>query len=290
MSKIEKRTNFDDYLFRAHAISKLLVGAHTGLTDNQKKEYETLWPRSQGEGKPLTERQTIRLGELVEKKTAKPSLSQTTISYLQEIFNEEFHGRRNEYGNKYTEKGLIVEGKSLTLYSDFLKKHRGLTYPLLKNKERFSNDRVTGEPDFVKEFVGDIKSSWDLNTFPQFDMELNNEANKWQMKAYLWLTGKTVGRIIYCLVDTPEHLILDAKFRKAREIGVMDLPLEIEEEIERNMVFSDLSIEERVREFEVEVTEVDIALIKQQVELSRKYLNQMVEDYEKTQNTILKVA
>lgn len=290
MSKIEKITDFSDYKFRAHAMSKLITGAFTGLSESQERDYNLWYPRSKGEGKPLTDGLLVKLGKLVEKKNAKPSLSQTTKSYLEEIFNEEYHGRKKRFSNQYTEKGLIVEGKSLTLYTEFLKKHRGLTYPLLKNKERFTNEYATGEPDFEETFVGDIKSSWNLDTFPQHDLVLKNDANKWQMKTYLWLTGKKEGRVVYCLVDTPDHLIMEAKYKLARELGLSDLPLEAEEEVERLMLFSDMSIEERVREFKVELFDEDIALMKQQIKLSREYLNEMVENYTKTQNTILKVA
>ncbi len=290
MSKLIKRTDFSDYKFRAHAMHLLVVGAHKGLSKTEQKDYDEYWPRSQGEGRKLTEKQVIRLGKIVEKKTAKPTLSQTSISYLETIFNEEYHGRKNEYSNKYTEKGILVEEKSLTLYTEFLKKYRGLTTPLIKNKERLTNDWATGEPDFLKVFVGDIKSSWSLDTFPQFEIELKNDANKHQMKTYLWLTGKEKGRVVYCLIDTPEHLIIDEKYNAARKLGVIDLPLEVEEEIEHKFKFRDLSIKEKVREFEVTLEESDIKLYKQQITLAREYLNQMVKNYENTQNIILSVA
>lgn len=290
MSVLEKRTDFSDYKFRAHAMNKLVTGAFTGLTDNQKKEFDELWPRSQGVGRKLTEKQIIKLGELTAKKNAIPSLSQTSISYLEEIFNEEFHGRKKTWQNKYTEKGIVVEEKSLTLYSNFLKEYRGLKKPLIKNKNRIENKWVTGEPDFIEFFVGDIKSSWDLDTFPQFDVKLINKDNIHQMKVYLWLTGKKKGRVVYCLVDTPEHLIIDEKFKMARKLGVMDLPVEVEEEIEWRFNFKDLTLKERVREFEVVLEEKDIELYKQQIKLAREYLNDLVKNYEANQNTVLPAA
>lgn len=280
MSLIEKKVNFDQYLFRAHAIGNLMVGAHTGLTENQIKEHDSLWPRSQGIGKPLTPLQTVKLGQLVQKKIAKPELSQTTKSYLEQIFNEIYHGRKTHWTNKYTEKGLIVEQKSLTLYTEFLRLYRGLKSPLLKNKERLNNDFITGEPDFIKGFVGDIKSSWSLDTFPQFKSNLDNSIYEWQMISYLWLCDKTEGRVIYCLVDTPDHLILDEKYKMAKKMGVTELPAEVVEEIENKFTFQDLSIPERLREYDVAIDQTHIDLIKQQVKLSRDYLNLLVEKHE----------
>lgn len=272
MSKLEKITDFSDYKFRCHALGQLMVGMHTGLTEKQKIEYAKLYPRSKGEGRPLTDNQIVELGKLIEKKNQKPELSKTAKNHCKKIFNEEFHGRKREFSNKYTEKGLLVEQKSLTAYSDFKGKL------LVKNTERFTNDFITGLPDLVGPNE-DIKSSWSLDTFPAFDEELSNDDNIWQMRGYNWLTGDSVGNVIYVLSNTPEALVQDEKFRLARNLGVIDLPLDAEEEIEWAHNFEDIPLEKRVRVFPVELDETHIELIKQQVTLGREYLNQLVKNY-----------
>jgi len=236
-----------------------------------------------GEGKPLTDNQIIRLAGLVEKKNAKPTLSEGAKTFCQEIFNQEFHGRRNTFTNKFVEKGLLVEEKAITIYS----KYKGK--PFVKNKERFTNEYLSGEPDELKQNI-DIKSSWDINTFPMHDTELTNNLYKWQVKGYCFLLGKETGKVAYCLVNTPDNIVMDEKFKMARKLNVMELPPEIEEEVEWMHNYDDLSFSERVREFEVEFTEQDKQAIIQQVTLAREYLNQLVKEYQLKYNPKKQVA
>ena len=76
----------------------------------------------------------------------------------------------------------------------------------------FENDHIRGEPDLYdqdKEFLGDIKCSWNHSTFPLTDINIPNKDYYWQLQAYMGLTDLNEGRLIYCLVDTPDELIHD---------------------------------------------------------------------------------
>lgn len=285
MGVLTKRTSFDDYLFRCHALNNIMIGADKGLTDRQEFRLEQLQQRQNGHGKPLTDNMVLELAELIRKRDTKKELSQTAKSYLEKIFNEEFHGRSREFSNKYTEKGIIMQEKGTSLYADYLREVIGIKKPPITNKERYVNKYITGEPDFIfDDVVYDIKCSWSLDSFPQHDSSLPSNDYLWQVKAYCWLTGLKRAKVVYCLLDTPEHLVMDEKYRVARNLGVMDLPDEVEEEIEWMHNYSDLSTAEKIREFEVDIEEGDSDLIIQQVELAREYLNLLSKTYQEKFN------
>ena len=81
--------------------------------------------------------------------------------------------------------------------------------PYIKNTERKSNDWITGECDIYdpeSRLIRDIKTSWSMYTFPLFDTECKDY--EWQMRGYMWLWDCDTASVDYCLVDTPEHLIV----------------------------------------------------------------------------------
>lgn len=268
---MSRRVDFSDYLFRCHALGNLMTDVRIGLTKKQQETFESLDKRIKGDGRPLTEKQSELYGELLIKKNAKPTLSKTAISYLEKIHREIIFGRSEEIQSKYLDKGVQVEEQSLTLYSDVCNKL------LVKNKERFYNDYLTGEPDNAKDKVRDIKSSWDFTTFPMYAKNIPNKHYDWQLQGYMALTGLSEAELIYCLVDTPDLIIEDEKRRMAWKLGFIELPEELSEEIEMNLKYEDIPKEMRVKVFTVERDEKKIDAIYQQVELGRKYLNSLSE-------------
>ena len=114
-------------------------------------------------------------------------LSKTAKSYLEQLAKEELLGVRTEFSSKYTDKGNLVEDDSIALVEkvnewDFL----------YKNEEHFTNNYVTGTPDVLTDDVLiDVKSSWNVDTFPMFDKELKNKDYYFQLQTYMWLTNKT---------------------------------------------------------------------------------------------------
>lgn len=193
--------DFDNYLFRCSSLGKLMVGVKPNLTEKQTDEMHRLTDKL-NDGK-ITENQTILLGQLLEKKNAKNELSETTKNYLKELHLEKLFKRTDELRNKYCDKGIQVEEKSFTLFSHVSGK------PFFKNKERFNNEFITGEPDNVNMVVRDIKSSWDFSTFPFYETEIPNSMYEWQLQGYLALTGLKEAELVYCLVDTPFKIIDD---------------------------------------------------------------------------------
>jgi hypothetical protein len=198
------------------------------------------------------------------------NLSETTKSFLMEIYVEKKYGRKKDISNKYIEKGLLVEDEAINLYS------RLKLDQYSKNEERLSNEFIHGVPDIIGDEVIDVKSSWDIFTF---FATLNKEVNTtyyWQLQAYLALTGLKVAKLAYCLIDTPETLINDDKRKLMYKMNVVTTEdpeyIKACEELEKNMIYSDIPLANRVIEFTIERNEDDINKIYDKVSKARKYL------------------
>lgn len=166
--------------------------------------------------------------------------SLTTKRRLVKIYRELMYGKRNNKGNKYTEKGILAEEDGITLYSSY----RG--YVFFKNTHRLTNDLYTGEIDM---FIGneimaaaenvDIKCSWDLDTFPSF-LDVPDKDHEYQGLAYMDLNGAKLHTVAYCLVNTPAKLIDDEKRQLSWDMGIIDIETEAYinacKEIEKNSI------------------------------------------------------
>ena len=207
-------------------------------------------------------------------------ISETAKAVILEQFIQDKYGRTKDVETRYMEKGLKTEDDSITLYSRLQK-----TF-FVKNDQRLSNNYITGEPDaFIgksidkADIVLDFKSSWDLWTFWKAKMNDVNKQYFWQMQGYMWLTGAKEARLIYCLNDTPESLILAEKKRLWYKLDVIDemaSPEYIEgsKEIERNMTFGDIPIQERCFETRISRDVDAIKSIQGRVELCREWVRE----------------
>ena len=265
-----KTVDFSNYKFRCSSLGKLTVGMKTGLTQNQAEELRTL--REKIHNYKITDKQLVTLGSLIEKQNAIPTLSNTTKSYLKEIHAREVFGKKKDIQSRYLDKGIMVEEHGITLYSE-------VTNSLfIKNKERKMNDYFSGECDNAQQKIRDIKCSWDLDTFPMHQEKLDNQDYYWQLQGYMDLWNLQSAELIYCLVDTPEILIEDEKRKMLYRISQMELPQELEQEIENTMRFSDIPQKLRVKVFNVEFDAVGVAALKAQCDLCRLYLNKLSEN------------
>lgn len=111
------------------------------------------------------------------------------------------YGYDEQLSSKYTEKGILVEDRSIELLNSVtFSSHK-------KNTERKTNEWLTGEADIVADKIIDIKSSWSLATFPAIAADGENKAYEWQLRAYMMLWDLDQAEIAYCLVSTPDHLV-----------------------------------------------------------------------------------
>ena len=281
---------FKNWKPRASAIGNLMTGFN-GITESQTAELNKLEQRVRdGVDNPklaLTDNMKAKLAELKAKRDAPIELSTGAKSYLDVVFRDVFWKRKRFLSNKYLEKGLFFEQNALALLSkvdnDFY----------VKNDQFFENDFVQGTPDNITDIVRDTKCSYDLETFENSEL---STLYKWQIKAYCWLTETTRGELVYALVNSPLHHLLNEKNRMFYQCGN---PSDFDEEwmrtvsqLERNFIFDidefkkeyphyefvslvlDFTIPEqfRIKKFNVELKHSDIEDIKLATMLSREYL------------------
>jgi len=195
---------------------------------------------------------------LVNPRSKKETLSETTKSYLRETWIKEAFGREKYITNKYMEKGTIVESDSL----DLLKDATGGTY--FKNKTHYDNDYISGTPDVVsKDEVIDIKSSWDIFTFAAVDEVKALKTYEAQLQGYMWLTGRKTSRLIYCLVNTPDQIM-------QHEIYVLKLRHVIEDTEN-----DDIDVKLRMKQYTINADEGFQYKLIDKIVAARDYMNQI---------------
>lgn len=266
-----KLRNFDDYKFRCSSLGKLMTTRKGGgyLSEKEENELEALsYKRAIGGATP---NQITKLGELEDKKKREPELSQTTKTYLYDLVIAELFGRTKVIHSKYLEKGTIVENEARKLYSKVM----GRTF--YKNQKRYENEFISGMPDNVTDIVRDWKSSWDLTTFPLFNPILKSKMDHWQVVGYMDLTGCKAAKVVKILVDTPEHLIVDELYSRARALNMIDCPPDLEDEIRKEMTFSDIPAKYRVKEYDIERKDYEIQALHERVVQCRAYMNKLVD-------------
>jgi hypothetical protein len=197
------------------------------------------------------------LSKIMTDSRTKDPLGETCLKHLAECWVEQRYKRRKDYSNKYMEKGKAVEEDAITLYSRVTK-----TF-YLKNKEVVTNDFFTGTPDLftgksVREAtdIKDIKCSWDIHTFYHNLLASTKKQYFWQLQGYMDLTGAKTASLVYVLINTPDKLVMDERKRLAWRMGVSDENVDQDyidalEQLEKNMNFDDIPLEERYIEIAV---------------------------------------
>jgi len=196
-------------------------------------------------------------------------LGETCKSYLDEIIIRLKYGVEKELVSKYLEKGLLSETDSIGL----LLATDGIIYT--KNKERFDNGIITGEPDIIHEDkIIDVKTSWDL--FSHIKNKKINPKYEWQVLGYMELTGCREAAIKHVLVDTPNTLVEDEIRRAGWKLGMIEIPADFEAEMRHNMQFDQVPLEERVITFEVKYDEEKISKMYDKLTLCTEYIEKQL--------------
>lgn len=266
------RTDFTDYKFRASILGKIMTGVDSGITDKQLETLATL--KAKQEAGKITDNQLITLGQLIEKRDAKPTLSATVKTELKKIHKEEFTGKKTEVKSKYLDKGIQCEELSISLYSRVTGKFT------VNNKTRKKNDFLTGECDNSQGIIREFKSSWDLSTFPMYEDDIPNKEYWWQCQAYMELWNMDNSELIYCLVDTPEGIVLREVYSTENRLGMSEsgLPADLEAEIRNNHNFSTIPEELRVKVYPIVRDKAAVKKAEDQIKLCREYLNSLSEN------------
>lgn len=201
-------------------------------------------------------------------------LSKTAKTHLIEVYANKKYGFKKEIDNKYTDKGNTVEPEAIDMLSLTIKK------PLEKNTEIFSNDYFIGTPDVIDNvIVYDTKSSWDWITFLSNIPDKLDSTYEAQVNGYMDLLGIEKAYVVYCLIDTPEHIRNSAKYALLRKMNVVteESPEFVREWIEKesNMIFSNAPLEERILMFPVIKNEELLDKAKAKVLKSRTFLQEL---------------
>lgn len=216
---------------------------------------------------------------LAESKTKGELVGKTAAAELIKIYNREKYGRRKEIVTKQMTKGLMCEEDGITLASRIDK----VLY--VKNEEYLENDWFSGHPDIYSgddihksTTIDDIKISYELDTFTPKLLEKNDAGYVAQLNVYFDLVGPqcTSGSIMYCLVSAPQELIEQEKYFLLRKMNVVseDNPeyKAAAKELEFNMVFEDIPIQERFIKHVVYRDEELIQKMKDKVPIFRQWL------------------
>jgi len=198
-------------------------------------------------------------------------LAQTTQTYLKELWLENTFGYKEPVVSDEIMKGWLCEQDSMTLTQDILGGELRL-----KNTKLFKNDFIKGTPDVIlKDVVEDVKSSWSIKTFFNSELESNYW---WQGQCYMELTGIHKYRLIYCLNDTPEHLVTNErqryyyKFQCDEDNPMLKL---IYSQIEHNHSYSKIPKEKRIKIFNFDYDPEAIKKLYSQIEKARNFYNSL---------------
>lgn len=187
---------------------------------------------------------------MINPKSKKETLSQTTISYLQDLKIQEVFGVKRDIESKYMTKGTLQEDEGIQVYLDY----KGIEFGI-KNTKHYYNDFLTGTPDLlVNDKVVDIKCPWDAFNMPFFDNEIKNKDYYYQLQGYMALTGNTKAELAYTLVNTPIDL----------QYSLLD-----------SFNYDDVDINNRIKTFEIEYDQSVINDIYDKVEQCRVYYNKL---------------
>ena len=196
-------------------------------------------------------------------------IGKTGETFLKTWYLSKKYNRKKEFFSKFIDKGLMVEEQGIQMLSNT----QGMD--LFKNEEWFENDFMGGFPDVIHNgIVFDVKSVWNIFTFPFYDKELPNKDYYWQLQVYMAVTGLQKASIVYCLIDTPQPLI-DQELKKLYyQSGgkAEDWTPETYKELAVNYKFTDIPESDRIKEFEVLRNDKDIDLIVERVMLCREYI------------------
>jgi hypothetical protein len=233
--------------------------------------------RSSAIGNLLTEPQSKAAKEAGE-------LSETTKTYLISRYIELKYGRRTEIKSKYLERGKGSEDDSVTMLSQF----EGEIFD--KNEEPFANEWITGTPDLFRRDengaiteVLDIKTCWSLETMLSNLNKPLNPLYEAQMQSYLALTHAKTAWVCYCLPDFDLGFIEAEKIKLFNQGGyISELSPQYLKEcliLERQYIFGDIPLSEKIIKFKVDRNEDFIQKIYRKVEKSRIYLQELEEKH-----------
>lgn len=207
----------------------------------------------------------------------KGELSATAKTNLYKVYIEHHWNRRRQLNTKHLEKGVVCEPQSIQMISIL----DDAFYE--KNDEVKENDWIIGTADVVDEYLHDVKSSWDAETFiPMIEDQLEKNYEI-QMQGYMWLWNKKKALVRRCLISAPDRILSNEKRSLLYRMDVAtDENPEYKlaaAELEYNLTYEDIPIEQRCITHEVLRDENIIGQIPAKVEKAREFLKSLNEKH-----------
>jgi len=214
----------------------------------------------------------------------KVNISEGCKTHLLEVWIASEFGRgTRDIRNKYIQKGIEMEDAGLIAY--------GIVKGWLpeKSTERKDDGFIMGEIDYIKDdTIYDNKSSWDIWTFYKNVRYLdapNSNPYFPNMQGYMRLWDKPKSKVVYTLLDTPAKLIENEKKRIQYDFtGSEEMLVEALEEVEKNLIYSDIPIDRRIIEININRDEEYIRRIPLVVKACREFLNNIKTHYYEMDN------
>lgn len=252
----KKVIDFQNYKFRPSSVGRLMSST---ITDKQLEKIEELEQKEK-----LTVKQQETLTELYNKRDK--GLSDGAKTFLEEIFIEEFFGRKQIVDSFAMQKGTNLEPESIALFN------QSINYNFSKNEQTFENDYLKGTPDIISTAtVIDIKTSRDIFSFFKAGM---TSLYKYQLISYCILTGKPKAKLAYCLINNPlEEIERQAKFVSENDTEALN-------QIFVNNVYDDIDLKYKIKVFDLEFDlESEQEKIESKIKLARLYLQGILNRY-----------
>lgn len=215
------------------------------------------------------------LGNIV---TKSGKLTDGAITYLTEVFIGEIYGVRKEAYGKALDKGVACEQDGFKLLTSTL-------YPekfIKKIVGHSENEYIRGTADCIPdEIIYDIKNAYDRFTFGKADL---THLYEWQLRGYMFLYDKPIGRLFYCLNNMPDYMISEEEksmFYKQRKWISFDDPDYIKacDELRLAHNYDNMPIEARFKIWQVERSKEHDDKIISCVKQAREYLNKLLKEH-----------
>lgn len=282
--------NWDLFKCRCSGIKKLMATKQgtAPISETGLKRIVELEARV----KPMTESMKLEYTELTMKRDSPPKLelSDMAIEYLMEVYAWETQGmiavNKESMDLLQLRKGKEAEkiaGMMLSIVD-------GEIY--LENKERISNDYLSGEIDFYlgesiykATNITDIKNAFD---YPTFLKKINNgleNGQKEQLQGYGDISGATDLFIANCLVSFSPEMMEDLKWKVLKKVNATTIEspdfIEAWQQFERSTNFDKIPHEQRVFKIRVEpFTDFERQKVYDRVKFCREWLWNFHERYQ----------
>lgn len=227
-----------------------------------------------------------QLGALMTKGRGK-EFGDTALKMIQEsVLFHKYGIEPPNITSKQLEKGILNEREGMIMAKDVFNWDIDVDAP----KVRLFNDYLTGEPDVNQSILADIKCSFSAQTYFKtfMETEVKNKPYIYQMNAYMFLTNHKQCELVYCLTNTPDHIIANEiqkttyellKQPKYTEQGMEDAFSMAEHDAEQMIVsqhkFDKIPKDKRVKRFIIERDDELIEKICERIEKARELFDEM---------------